>query len=110
VNLDPPVLADDYLDVLPARIRARVVADPTGCHLWTGGMSGRTLGAGFAQINGTYEYVHRAVWRLNGRPLAPHQIVVRICRKPRCVRLDHLRATTASAWLLAIRHGLDLAA
>lgn len=110
MSFDPPLLADAYLDVLPWRVRQRIRADEDGCHIWTGGMSGRTLGAGVACIDGASEFVHRAVWRLNKGPLASDEIVVRTCRNPRCVRLDHLQATTTSAWLLAIRHGHDLAA
>lgn len=109
MNSDP-VLPDEYLDVLPWRVRCRILADADGCHVWAGGVSGRTLGGGVARIDGATEFLHRAVWRLNGRPLGPNQIVVHVCRKRRCVRLDHLRATTASAWLMAIRHGHDLAA
>lgn len=110
MNTDPPVLLDTYLDVLPWRVRQRIRADDAGCDLWTGHLSGSTLGGGVAYVDGRPEYVHRAVWRLNNGPLAPGQIVVRTCRKRRCVRIAHLRATTASAWLMAIRHGHALAA
>ncbi len=110
MNVDQPVLLDTYLDGLPWRVRQRIRADVDGCHIWTGHVSGSTLGGGVAYVDGTPGFVHRTVWERNRGPLAPGQIVVRICRKPRCVRLEHLRATTASAWLMAIRHGHDLAA
>lgn len=110
MNVDAPVLLDDYLDGLPWRIRQRIRSDDAGCHIWTGHVSGSTLGGGVAYVDGTPVFVHRAIWERNRGPLAPGQIVVRVCRKRRCVRLDHLRATTASAWLMAIRHGHDLAA
>ena len=109
MNVDPPVLLDGYLDRLPARVSSRiVVAGP--CHLWTGGSSGRTLGGGTTRVDGRAEFVHRLVWSSTHGPIPPWAIVVRVCRQRRCVRPDHLRLTTASAWLMAIRHGRALAA
>ena len=99
------MLREAYLTALPPQVRARIRATAGGCHVWTGPMSGATLGGGVAAIDGVYGFVHRAVWRLNRGPLPPGQIVVRVCRNRRCVRLDHLRATTASAWLRHILRG-----
>jgi hypothetical protein len=103
------VVADEY-EALPKRIRDRIRADDAGCHLWTGGSSGRTLGGGTTTVDGRPQFVHRLVWELNRGPIPAGHIVVRVCRQRRCVRLDHLALTTASAWLMAIRHGKTLAA
>jgi len=109
MNTATTVLTDEYLDVLPRRVRARICADADGCHVWLGGMSGSTLGGGVARIDGSSKFLHRAVWRLNKGPIPPKEIVIRSCRKRRCVRLDHLRLTTPSTWLQALRHGRTLA-
>jgi len=109
VNVDQPVLLDTYLDVLPARVSCRIVVAGS-CHVWTGASSGRTLGGGTTRVDGRTEFVHRLVWASVHGPIPPWGIVVRVCRQRRCVRPDHLRLTTTSAWLMAIRHGADLAA
>lgn len=109
MNLDPPVLTDDYLDRLPARVSSRIIVAGS-CHLWVGASSGRTLGGGTTRVDGRTEFVHRLVWQTAHGPIQPDRIVVRVCRQRLCVRLEHLRLTTFSAWLQAIRHGHDLAA
>lgn len=105
-----PLPVDDYLEGLPWRVRSRIVTDGSGCDLWTGAMSGRTLGGGVTNFDGRSRFVHRLVWESTHGPIPPWGIVVRVCRQRRCVRLSHLRLTSWSPWLQAIRHGHDLAA
>lgn len=109
MSTDQRVLLDGYLDGLPWRVRQRIRVAGS-CHVWVGGSSGRTLGAGTTRVDGRSQFVHRLVWSSVHGPIPPWGIVVRVCRQRRCVRPDHLRLTTTSAWLMAIRHGHDLAA
>jgi len=100
---------DGYLDRLPPRVQARIrVDDEGGCDLWAGGMSGRTNGGGVGTVDGVYGFVHRAVWRSAHGPIRADVIIVRVCRNRRCVRLEHLQATTPSRWLRHLLRGEPL--
>ena len=87
-------------DALTQKIKARLVADDSGCELWPGDMTG-----------GCPRYVHRhkaAVYqlrRLMHQAANPDFVIPEVaykivssCGNPRCLSANHLTTTTRQAW------------
>lgn len=78
----------------------RTVVTEGGCHLWTGGTSGKPgpkrTGRGYARIKwmGSSWAVHRLVWLLvTGVWLKPHEQLDHTCNNRLCIRFEHLELT-----------------
>lgn len=74
------------------RFRAFVVADPSGCWLWTGAISDTGYG-NFSLRTGTV-IAHRYAYALAKGQIPPGMAIDHLCRTRRCVNPDHLEAVT----------------
>ena len=83
----------DYNTAL-ARILARCIVEPNGCHVWPGAVSG--FGYPVANINGrnTFTYLHRAVFTRAGGIIPPEYEVDHACSNKRCLNPLHLQTLT----------------
>jgi hypothetical protein len=75
------------------RFRKKVaVGDPSGCHLWVGGLD--RYGYGQIRVDGRYVGAHRVAWEIEHGPI-PHGLVIdHLCRIPACVNPAHLEPVT----------------
>lgn len=73
-------------------IAMNTVAEPGGCHVWTG--STTPHGYGKIKVDGRWPYVHRLAWELDRGPIPDGLVIDHICRNRRCCRVDHLRLVT----------------
>ena len=90
-------------DRLPERFWAKVVADPSGCWLWTGATTGEPYRYGVAKLGGKIRLVHRWVYHCLVRPLdwtAPKgrtaEHVHHRCKRTTCVNPEHLECMASA--------------
>ena len=78
------------------RLLSRLVMDPSGCLLWTGGQDG--YGYGRISVNGRPQKVHRVVWELWVGPIPPGMTLDHVrawgCTHKNCASIAHLEPVT----------------
>lgn len=82
--------------MLPARFRAKVVKDSSGCWLWQGAHS--TEGYGLFHVPSPRRMVraHRFAWENSGRGAIPPGLQIdHLCRVPSCVNPAHMELVTS---------------
>lgn len=87
------------------RAQRFIVADESGCHLWTGALDRR----GYAKAGATGGRtvgVHRELYELEHGELTPDVHLHHTCGVRRCVNVAHLRPVTAAEHLA--EHGTQL--
>ena len=76
-----------------ARFRARVRAEPDGCHRWLGSFD--KDGYGVFWVDGRNVAAHAFAYRALVGPLTPGQQPDHLCRRPWCVNPAHLEPVSA---------------
>ena len=79
---------DDY-DL--ARFMRKVVVDPSGCWLWTGGTNGRYGGFAFGHHK---VYAHRVSYEHHVGPIPKSLTIDHLCKVKLCVNPEHLEVVT----------------
>jgi DNA-binding XRE family transcriptional regulator len=76
------------------RLELHSAQAPSGCRIWTGARD--DSGYGRVQVAGSTKYAHRVSYELHVGPIPADHQIDHLCRRPACIRPDHLQAVTPS--------------
>ena len=83
---------------LRERVYSRLIVDPSGCVLWSGGLT--SGGYGQIEIAGQMGLVHRVVWEMENEPIPDGFEIDHVweagCRHRHCAALAHLEPVTTA--------------
>lgn len=83
------------------RFWGRVQQVPGPCWLWEGRIDRQGYGRAYCWTAKRQQLAHRVAYKVAVGPIPPGLTIDHLCRTPRCVRPDHLRACTMTENLMA---------
>lgn len=84
-----------YLRVPPLmRFKRKIQPQPDGCWLWVGPINNRGYGRFYLDGDVGLVYAHRWSYEQHVGPIPPGLVIDHLCRRPACVRPEHLEAVT----------------